>query len=77
MTGKEAPCRDCEYKAKLGNGPAADMTCYCNYIGVTGRARPCPPGKGCTAAKGLGRKKRRPDQKNAWPHETERRFYDT
>lgn len=77
MTGKEKPCKDCKYKAMLGSGPAADMTYYCNYIGEKGKKRPCPPGKDCTAFEPEDKKKRRPDQRNAWPHEREHRFYDT
>ena len=36
-------CHDCKYF--YGN---TDFDVCCNYIFVTGRRRPCPPGDGCT-----------------------------
>ena len=36
-------CRDCKYFYGY-----TDFDVCCNYIFVTGRRRPCPPGDGCT-----------------------------
>ena len=41
LSGKN--CHDCKYF--YGN---TDFDVCCNYIFVTGRRRPCPPGDGCT-----------------------------
>lgn len=44
-------CRGCDYQA---GGK------YCDYIGIVGHRRPCPPGKDCTVKKVTG-KKQAPD----------------
>lgn len=41
-------CRGCDYQA---GGK------YCDYIGITGHRRPCPPGKDCTVKKMTGKRK--------------------
>lgn len=46
-------CRGCVHLAKLSAG---DHTKFCDYIGATGKCRPCPAGKGCTVRKAGKRK---------------------
>ena len=41
LSGKN--CHDCKYF--YGH---SDYVACCNYIFVTGKRRPCPPGDGCT-----------------------------
>ena len=36
-------CRDCVYSCKLAAG-----FLVCEYLLITDKIRPCPPGKGCT-----------------------------
>lgn len=43
--GKKSKCESCVYSTRLGDG----STVACYYIVNTGRKRPCPPGKKCTA----------------------------
>lgn len=35
-------CKGCAYAVLLGG------KWYCDYLMMTGRCRPCPPGEGCT-----------------------------
>lgn len=48
------PCSGCTYY--YGH---SDYSRCCNYLLVTGRRRPCPPGAGCTV-KSKKRKRRNP-----------------
>ena len=43
-------CATCSYHGKCGG-----MIC-CNYLLMTGKRRPCPPGAGCTVKVGYRRK---------------------
>ena len=49
MIMKSNFCDDCFYYRKFRSGNER----YCNYLGMTGHRRPCPPGDGCTAKVGL------------------------
>ena len=46
------PCKGCAYWC---GGPTTIKTC--DYMLITGKRRPCPPGEGCTVKK---REKRKP-----------------
>lgn len=39
-------CRTCQYRGKISGFNGAGVCC--DYIGVMGHMRPCPPGKDCT-----------------------------
>lgn len=43
MTVDNKNCRNCKYFHGR-----FDETCCCNYLLMTGKRRPCPPGAGCT-----------------------------
>lgn len=46
----QTPCVGCFYQRPLnGNGECGDLACFaCDYLLLTGRRRPCKPGKDCT-----------------------------
>lgn len=46
-------CVGCDYACYSGIEP------ICDYIGITGHMRGCPPGEGCTKKKVTGQKRRR------------------
>lgn len=54
MTGKMKECEGCIYVCQL----AASVWC-CDYLGLTGHRRQCPPGADCTV-RVQGKKERRP-----------------
>ena len=50
-------CKGCEYHGKLHPGETSPGCC--DYLLITGRRRPCPPGAGCTEKRLVNRRKRR------------------
>lgn len=40
----DSTCRGCVYIGRILGGAEK----WCDYIGATGKRRPCPAGKGCT-----------------------------
>ncbi len=40
-------CDGCKFQGKFSH----EGIRFCDYIGITGHARPCPPGKDCTVRK--------------------------
>lgn len=51
----DANCVDCVYSVWL-YPPNMERFCGCDYMGITGKRRPCPYGAGCTVKK----KKKKP-----------------
>lgn len=61
----DANCRDCQYSMWLSwDG----RYCVCDYLGMTGKRRPCEAGDGCTVKEKLNGKRRkvRPDGGKVW-----------
>ena len=52
-------CDNCVYSGVL----SASATRICNYIFITNKKRPCPPGEGCTVK--VARKVKRRKKKEA------------
>lgn len=47
-------CKGCMYKTRMSGVEKLEA---CIYIIVTGKRRPCPPGKGCTVRE-VGRRRK-------------------
>ena len=61
----DANCKDCKYSMII----SWEGTFYaCDYMGMTGKRRPCEPGDGCTVKVKLNgqRRKVRPDGGRVW-----------
>lgn len=52
----EKQCSNCYYKFRVNVGENGQMLYACQYILITGRRRPCPPGPACTVFKEGSRK---------------------
>lgn len=65
-------CEGCAYAIKLGG------EWYCDYLSMTGRRRPCPPGEGCTVRKegDLTKKGSAFMKRREWSTEKARALYD-
>lgn len=65
-------CKGCVYAALLSGAWC------CDYLGVTGHRRPCPPGEGCTVRKegGFTKKGSAFMRRRVWDTEEAKVLYD-
>lgn len=56
-TGPDPACKGCVYLCRLCSSESTPS--FCDYIGIVGHRRGCPPGAGCTEKRPVKGKVRR------------------